>query len=185
MLNLIVSFALAVSASPSAESPQDHSAEQPDKAAESAMASALSAGPKSVTDHATILDHQGNVLRKGSNGYTCMPESAAMGPMCNDAVWMAVLEAFMAGKPYDGQEFGLSYMLAGEGDAPGVSNIDPRATSPTSDNQWVKEGPHLMIILPDPSMYQGMSTDPSHPVYVMWKDTPYAHLMVRVAEETD
>jgi hypothetical protein len=28
-----------------------------------------------------------------------------------------------------------------------------------------------------------MSHDPRDPVYVMWGDTPYAHIMVRIAEE--
>jgi len=70
-----------------------------------------------------------------------------------------------------------------EGDAPGVSNIDPTATRPTADNQWVKEGPHLMVILPDSTMYADISTDPANPVYVMWKDTPYAHLMVRISDD--
>lgn len=149
------------------------------------IASATSAGPDSVTADATVVDHEGKVVREGGNGFICMPESAAMGPMCNDKVWMEMLGAFTSGEPYEGGKFGISYMLAGEGDAPGVSNIDPTATRPTADNQWVKEGPHLMIILPNPAMYEGLSSDPADPVYVMWKDTPYAHLMVRVEEEAD
>jgi hypothetical protein len=72
-------------------------------------------------------------------------------------------------------------MLAGEGDGAGASNIDPFASAPTPDNQWVKEGPHLMLLLPDPAALEGISTDPKDPVYVMWKGTPYAHIMVRVA----
>ncbi len=74
-------------------------------------------------------------------------------------------------------------MLAGEGDAIGVSNTDPYATEPTADNDWVKEGPHLMILMPDPATLEGLSTDPADPVYVMWKGTPYAHIMVRIAAE--
>ncbi len=74
-------------------------------------------------------------------------------------------------------------MLAGEGDAIGVSNTDPYATEPTADNDWVKEGPHLMILMPDPTALEGLSTDPADPVYVMWKGTPYAHIMVRIAAE--
>ncbi|MCM8557158.1 hypothetical protein [Sphingomicrobium sediminis] len=143
--------------------------------------SALSAGPASVTDGATVLDGEGNVLREGSNGWTCLPEGA-MGAMCNDATWMAALGAMMSGEPFPTGSFGVSYMLAGEGDTPGVSNLDPMASEPTEDNMWIKDGPHMMIILPDPAMYADMTNDTSAPVYVMWKDTPYAHLMVRIEE---
>lgn len=162
-----------------------HETAGPDGMRDQIIASATSAGPDSVTVDATVVDHEGKVVREGSNGFICMPESPAMGPMCNDRVWMEMLGAFTSGEPYEGGKFGISYMLAGEGDAPGVSNIAPTATRPTADNQWVKEGPHLMIILPDPAMYAGLSSNPADPVYVMWKDTPYAHLMVRIAEETD
>ncbi|MBB3764967.1 hypothetical protein [Sphingomicrobium lutaoense] len=150
---------------------------------EAAIASATSAAPASVTADATIVDGEGKVIRKGKNGFTCHAESAAMGPMCNDATWGKLIAALMAGKPYEGKSFGVSYMLAGEGDAPGVSNKDPAATAPSPDNDWIKEGPHMMIILPDPAMLEGISTDPADPVYVMWKGTTYAHLMVRIAEE--
>ncbi|MCJ8190225.1 hypothetical protein [Sphingomicrobium aestuariivivum] len=155
----------------------------PPETDEDKIASALSAAPASIAAGASVADMDGRLLREGSNGWTCLPESQMMGPMCNDARWMALLGAFMKGEPYEGDEFGLSYMLAGEAGAPGVSNIDPTATAPTEDNQWVKEGPHLMVILPDPAAYEGITTDTSAPVYVMWKDTPYAHLMVRVGDE--
>jgi len=147
------------------------------------IANASTAGPPSVTADATFVDGEGKVLREGSNGFTCHPQSAMTGPMCNDAQWEAMMGALMAGKPFAPTGFGISYMLAGEGTAPGVSNIDPAATEPTPDNDWVKEGPHLMLIMPDPAMLEGLSSDPADPVYVMWKDTPYRHVMVRIAKE--
>jgi hypothetical protein len=68
-------------------------------------------------------------------------------------------------------------MLAGD---EGASNIDPFAEGPTDDNEWVVEGPHLMIIVP-PELLEGFPTDPDNGgPYVMWKGTPYAHLMVPV-----
>ena len=70
-----------------------------------------------------------------------------------------------------------SYILAGEGTALGVSY----ATDPGKSSDWVKEGPHLMVVVPDRAMLEGLSTGPNDPVYVMWKDTPYAHIMVKVA----
>jgi hypothetical protein len=65
----------------------------------------------------------------------------------------------------------------------GVSNSDPYATDPEMSEDWVKEGPHLMIIVPDRAMLEGLSRDPKDPVYVMWGDTPYAHIMVRISDE--
>ncbi|MBO6608648.1 hypothetical protein [Altererythrobacter sp.] len=149
---------------------------------DASIASALSAGPSDVTDGATILDAEGNVLREGTNGWTCIAETPGMGPMCNDAVWMEALGAMQSGGEFPTGKMGVSYMLAGEGDAPGVSNLDPAATEPTEDNMWIKDGPHLMLILPDPASYAGMSSDIADPVYVMWKDTPFAHVMVRLAD---
>ncbi|PWE16432.1 hypothetical protein DDZ18_13520 [Marinicauda salina] len=148
--------------------------------ADAKIASAMSAAPAVISADATIMDHDGTVLREGDNGWTCFPETAALGAMCNEAHWNEMIGALMAQEDFTASEFSVSYMLAGDGAAPGVSNIDPYATEPTEDNDWVREGPHLMIIVPDPAMLEGMSTDPADPVYVMWKDTPYAHIMVRV-----
>lgn len=147
------------------------------------IANAESAGPASVTANATIKTPDGTVLRKGSNGYTCYPQQEIIGPMCNEPIWDELISTMLNKKPFDPKTFSVSYMLAGEGTAIGVSNSDPHATDPHSSKDWVKEGPHLMIILPDRSMLEGLSRDPKDPVYVMWGDTPYAHVMVRVAEE--
>jgi hypothetical protein len=71
-------------------------------------------------------------------------------------------------------------MLAGD---EGASNIDPFAEGPTDDNQWIKEGPHLMLIVPDAAALETIPTDPKvGGPYVMWKGTPYAHVMVPVAD---
>jgi hypothetical protein len=152
-----------------------------DKKAE--IANAESAGPASVTANATIKAGDGTILRDGSNGYTCYPQQDTMGPMCNEAPWDALIDAMMNKKEFEPKELSISYMLAGEGTAIGVSNSDPYATDPKSSDDWVKEGPHLMIIVPDRAMLEGMSRDPKDPVYVMWGDTPYAHVMVRISDE--
>ncbi len=144
------------------------------------IAEAESAAPESVTANATIKTSDGRVLREGSNSWTCYPGSGAIGPMCNESQWDEAIAAVMSKEPIDIQEFSLSYMMAGEGEALGVSNLDPFAAEPTDDNQWVKEGPHLMILVPDSSTLEGLSTDPNDPVYVMWKNTPYAHIMVKL-----
>jgi len=148
---------------------------------EDMIASAKSAAPASIAAGATIVAADGTVLQEGSNGYTCHPQEPQDGPMCNDSEWEALIGALMSKQDYTPGRLGVSYMLAGDGTAPGVSNSDPYATDQTADD-WVKEGPHLMIILPDRALLEWLSTDPKDPVYVMWKDTPYAHIMVRIGD---
>jgi len=149
----------------------------------SMITSAESAGPVAVTSAATIKGPDGTVLRKGTNSYTCYPQQDIIGPMCNEAVWDSLINSMLNKKSFKPNKFSVSYMLAGEGSAIGVSNSDPYASDPGKSDDWVKEGPHLMIVVPDHSMLEGLSTDPNDPVYVMWKDTPYAHIMVKVAAD--
>ena len=150
---------------------------------EEMIASAESAGPPSVTGDATIKAPDGSVLRQGSNSYTCYPQQDAIGPMCNESVWDDLIGAMMNKKEFSSDQFSVSYMLAGEGTALGVSNSDPYATDPDKVDDWVKEGPHVMIVVPAGTNLDGMSTDPNDPVYVMWKDTQYAHIMVKIGDE--
>ena len=150
---------------------------------EAMIASAKSAGPASVTSKATIKAPDGKVLREGSSSYTCYPQQQIIGPMCNEAVWDSLIGAMLKKEPFEPDEFSVSYMLAGEGTALGVSNSDPYASDPEASDDWVKEGPHLMIVVPDRAMLEGMSTDPNDPVYVMWGDTPYAHIMVKISAD--
>lgn len=146
------------------------------------IAQAESAGPASVSANATIKTPDGTTLREGDNGYTCYPQQDAIGPMCNPPEWDRLIGAMMAKQDYQPVEMAISYMLAGEGTALGVSNSDPYHPDPASAHDHVKEGPHLMIIVPDRSLLEGMSDDPSEPVYVMWGDTPYAHIMVKISD---
>ena len=103
--------------------------------------------------------------------------------MCMDDVWEKWMDAWLNKKPFKADRVAVSYMLAGEVGA-GASNIDPYATSATSDNQWVSEGPHLMLLVPDAAQLEGVSTDPKNGgAYVMWKGTPYAHVMVNAVRD--
>lgn len=145
---------------------------------------ALSAAPPEIAASAAVEDWKGNVLRGGYNDWTCYPTPPGRGdakcPMCLDATWRDFVKARVAKTDFKTDSVGIAYMLAG--DCP-VSNTDPNAKAPTADNQWINaEGPHLMMILPDNSMLEGMSTDPySGRPYVMWKGTSYAHIMVPTA----
>ncbi len=147
------------------------------------IANAESAAPAAVTANATIKAADGTVLREGSNGYTCYPQQAIIGPMCNEAVWDGLIGAMMNKEDFSPDSFSVSYMLAGEGSAIGNSNSDPYATEPEKSEDWIKEGPHLMIAVPNRAMLEGMSRDTSDPMYVLWGDTPYAHIMVKIAAD--
>jgi hypothetical protein len=147
---------------------------------------ALSAAPEAVAMNATVVDGAGNVLRKGSNGYTCLPddpERPGNSPMCLDAGWLAWADAWMNKKPLAAPDrISFGYML--QGDFP-TSNTDPYATAATADNEWQENGgPHVMVIVPDLKMLDGISTDSQNGgPYVMWRGTEYAHLMIPVSKK--
>jgi hypothetical protein len=142
--------------------------------------SALSAAPPAVADTAKVMTMAGEMLKEGTGPYTCFPyEGAGTAPMCLDAEWMRWADAWMNKKDFKAEQFGLAYMLAGDPPDSGSSNIDPFATAETADNQWVVEGPHVMILVPDAALLEGVTTDPNAGVpYVMWAGTPYAHIMM-------
>jgi len=147
---------------------------------------AASAAPAAISDNAEIVDADGTVLRSGSNGWRCFPDMGpgSTHPMCSDEVWMDFITALGNKADFKTDRIGISYMLAGDDD---VNNADPFDTEHDPGEVWVQEGPHLMIIVPDKAMLEGISDDPGNGgPYVMWKDTPYAHIMVPVApRETD
>ena len=149
-----------------------------DSSKETMIREALMAAPPSLAAVAVVQDWEGNVLREGSSSYVCLPRTpgaTVVDSMCLDEPWLAWVDAWVNKKPFKADTVGLSYMLAEDS---GASNIDPFATGPTADNQWVVEGRHLMVIVPDPASLDGLPTDPnSGGPYVMWKGTPYAHIM--------
>lgn len=149
-------------------------------ASEAEIQSASLAGPPSVSGNATIQDWKGNVLREGSNGYTCLPDNPdtpGTDPWCADAPWMNLLDALGSKAQPSYDKVGIAYMLMG--DTP-VSNSDPYAPEFTNDADWVTDvGAHLMILVPGEHGLDGISADPYNGgPWVMWPDTPYRHLMV-------
>jgi hypothetical protein len=151
------------------------------------IASAVEAAPAKVSENATIVvpDSKGRmrVIRKGTNGFTCMPdnpETPGPDPMCwdkNSGEWLA---AYLKHQAPPTSKVGLMYMLAGGTDA---SNTDPYAAKPTASNHWIETGAHIMIVGADAAFYdsypKGADPDTSSP-YVMWAGTPYQHLMAPV-----
>lgn len=147
---------------------------------------ALSAAPASVTRGATVMDWEGDVLRQGDNGWTCLPRlpgSTGPNPMCMDGPWMEWAHAFQQGTEPPVSGMGISYMLAG--DAP-VNNDDPFDQTRDPGEVWVDAGSHIMIVLPDRSLLEGLPTDPTTGgPWVMWKGTPYVHVMVPLTDEVE
>ena len=150
---------------------------------EAKIARAMSAAPASVSGEATIMDSDGTILREGSNGWTCMPETMPgdNAPMCNDAMWMKMMSAVGQQADFKADGIGISYMLQGDLGA-GVSNSSPYHPDPKNADDYVETGPHLMIIVPRAAL-EGLTQNPEEGgPYVMWGDTPYAHIMVPVAD---
>lgn len=142
---------------------------------------AQSAAHPGISKDAAVMDVDGKMLKPGSNGWSCMPGIGPGDnhPMCNDAVWTKLMAAAAAGADFKTDRIGISYMM--QGDAL-VSNSNPAATDPKNGDVWVQEGPHLMIVAPK-EILQGISDDPFNGgPYVMWKDTPYAHIMVPIRD---
>ena len=149
------------------------------------IASALRAAPAAVAKNASVatMDDKGmHSLRKGTNGFTCMPDNPATpgpDPMCMDRNAMEWVDAWVAHKPPPTMKVGFMYMLAGGTDA---SNTDPYAQKPEANNNWVETGPHVMVVGAKGTMDgypRDAKPDTSKP-YVMWPDTPYEHLMIPV-----
>ena len=142
--------------------------------------SALSAGPDSLTKNATIMNWNGDVLRKGTSGWTCLPDIPDNGgndPWCVDSSWRNLLDALTNNKKPSYDKVGIAYMLAG--DSP-ISNITPAGKK--EDGDWV-EGlkAHLMILVPDHTLFDNISTDPNNGgPWIMWPNTPYAHIMLPI-----
>lgn len=148
--------------------------------------SAMAAAPKAIGEAATILqaaaDGSMKTLRPGTNGWTCMPDNPktpGRDPMCMDANALRWAQAWMSKKGPPADAVGFMYMLAGGSDA---SNMDPFGQEP-ADGQWIETGPHVMVV-GSKDIVKGYPTGPkpdtSKP-YVMFPDTPYAHLMVPVS----
>ena len=146
--------------------------------------SAMSEAPAAVSGTATIMDMSTTppkTLKPGTNGWTCLPDlphTPGADPMCLDKNGVDWMHALMSKKDPPKGKMGVGYMLVGGSDA---SNTDPFATTPPAAGKWIDTGPHLMILNIGGSFdgYPTTATNTKVP-YVMFPNTPYAHLMVPV-----
>jgi hypothetical protein len=182
----VCAVALATSAIAAEKTAAKPAMKMPAKSDKELIASAMSAAPAAISKDATVVamnpDGSMRTLRKGTNGWTCMPDDPATpgdDPMCADPNAWEWTGAWMAHKPPP-DKIGFIYMLKGGSDA---SNTDPWATAPAKGMQWVSTGPHVMVVGPGarnlPGYTTGAQPDTSKP-YVMFGGTPYEHLMIPV-----
>ena len=77
------------------------------------IASAISAGPASISDAAAVMDWDMNEIRGGTNGWTCLPDRAdteSLDPWCVYAPWLDLLIAYVNNiEPTYGQ-IGFAYI---------------------------------------------------------------------------
>jgi hypothetical protein len=146
---------------------------------EQLMENLKGSAPAAILENATIMnmgaDGKMKVIKEGTNGWTCLDPGGE--PMCADGAAMKWMGAYME-KKTPPKELGFVYMMKGD---QGVSNTDPYAKKETPDNNWIKTGPHVMILGDIGEMAKTYpntpKADPTKP-YVMWPNTPYQHLML-------
>ena len=142
--------------------------------------SAMSAAPASISADAAVMDWDLNVLREGSNGWTCLPDrpdTPGTDPWCVTDAWLNFLQAYVSKTEPTYTEIGFAYMFQGD---TAVSNADPYAMDQTGPEDWVTGlGPHLMMLVPNRESLTQISTDHLNGgPWIMWPDTPYAHIMI-------
>ncbi|KKM84614.1 hypothetical protein LCGC14_1297390 [marine sediment metagenome] len=149
---------------------------------------ALSAAPADVAKYATVKTMDGRVLRKGSNGWVCLPDHAAEpgnSPRCLDPSYQGFIKAYMQKTEPHTDRVGFGYML--QGGKPG-SDTNPLAQGPKDKGVWQSDPrpPHIMVVVPDSKDLKGLPTDSGGAgPWVMWSGTPYAHIMIPLAGNGD
>ena len=150
------------------------------------ITNAMSAAPTMIAKDATVLDwpeKEGGdfaELRKGTSGWTCLPDnpvSPGNDPICVDGSAMAWFQAYLTKKNPHIAQAGIGYMLQGGSDA---SNTDPFAEKPAAGEEWMNAPPHIMIFPNGKLDTKVYGTSMNGGPWIMWADTPYQHLMVPV-----
>ena len=148
-----------------------------------------SSAPDFIGDFATVVGASGEVLREGTNGWTCLPfvPMPKMGfknpneaaPACADANAVAWANAYISKTKPVIENDGWIWMIHGD---TGVDNFRPYSEGDkanTAPEDWIYSGSHLMLMPKDPASLDGVSTDfTTGAPYVMMKGTPFVHLMI-------
>jgi hypothetical protein len=127
------------------------------------VASALQAGPKLVTQNATVLDDptspggEYRVLRTGTNEWTCLPGAPGAAhdePGCFDQVFLQFIRDSIAGRTPHVQSVGISYMYRGQ--------WLPNTSHAMGSGDEFRVGPHIMILGLDQKLLQTFNQDGSN-----------------------
>ena len=127
------------------------------------IASAMQAGPKFVTQNATVLDWPSSpgseyrVLRAGTNEWTCLPGyigAAHDEPGCFDQAFLQFIKDSMAGLTPNVQRIGISYMYGGK--------WVPNKSHAMGSGAEFRVGPHIMIIGLDQKTMRTLNHDGSN-----------------------
>ena len=148
------------------------------------------AAPSFLGSKATIIGGNGEVIREGTNGWTCQAGNPrpvpvkgwknaheAM-PACFDEVGAKWMEAFMRQEKPQLSRSTFMWMLHGD---VGEDNTTPLVMSEedSTPGEWIESGPHLMLIPVDAKDLANYSDDfMIGAPYVMMPDTDYAHIMI-------
>ena len=192
MKKYIFALSLLTASSVAIAGHHENDAPKSDNTAEWQIKAYTSAAPTFIGDNASVIGSSGDVLRKGTNGWTCQSGNPRPIPkggwknahqamaVCHDDEGMKWMMAYMSGtKPIMNRD---SYMWMLNGDmgedntTPGVFNKED-----STPGEWIESGPHLMLMPKDPANLKNFSTDFSTGApYVMFAGTDYAHLMIPV-----
>ena len=154
------------------------------------------AAPSYIAKNATVLNEKMEMLREGTNGWTCLPvnprgmsdpengwkDAHEAMPLCGDAEVFKWISAYLSDEVPDMDYDGYAWMLHGD---MGEDNSTPKVMSKddAKEGHWIESGPHLMRMPKDPSSLDGMTTDfNSGAPYVMFSGTPYAHVMYPIQD---
>ncbi len=154
------------------------------------IARAESAAPADVANGAAVIlfDEKGqpSTLRKGTNGWTCVPYDVGTptrSPLCLNQGGLAWYSAALAGKEPDPNIVGYSYMLKG---GSVWSNTDPAATKPAGKT-YVAVPPHVMIMSAKLAAGSGLPSGEATPntakPFVLLGGTPFAVIILPVARQ--
>ena len=144
---------------------------------------ALSAAPARVSKDAAVMiygaDGKLTEVRKGSNGFICIPTVMNLpdpDPMCMDAAGYQWLTDITSNAPKPSNTVpGIAYM------ARGGSHFEKDGTVVMSGEgaKVVKEPPHWMVMWPFDRAASQLPTVPNASgAYIMFEGSPYAHLMI-------
>ena len=185
----ITSLGLLFSLSIFANSHSDHSS---DMKKDFEIKAYTGAAPDFIGNFATVIGSDGKVLKEGTNGWTCLAFTANMmgdsmdprmaTPACMDSNAMAWANAYMNQEVPKLKNDGWAWMIHGDTGADNFRAFSEGDKAGTDPEDWIESGAHLMLMPKDPSSLDNTTTDfTTGSPYVMFKDTPYVHLMIPVS----